>query len=110
MTSLQLRRCQPLEGGTPMSEGDVAIHLAQVRGWQLRDGAIEKLHRFGNFHETMAFMNAVAWICHTEDHHPDVALGYDRCVLRFNTHSVGGISINDFICAAKVDALSPDGD
>ena len=83
-------------------------HLAQLRGWQLRDGAIEKLHRFENFHETMAFMNAVAWICHTEDHHPDVALGYDRCVLRFNTHSVGGISINDFICAAKVDALLPD--
>jgi 4a-hydroxytetrahydrobiopterin dehydratase len=109
MTSLQLRRCQPLVGSAPMSEVDVASHLAQVRGWQLRDGAIEKLHRFENFLETMAFMNAVAWICHTEDHHPDAALGYDRCVLRFNTHSVGGISINDFICAAKVDALLSDG-
>lgn len=109
MTDLQLRRCQPLEGGSPLSEAEVATHLARVHGWQARDGAIEKVHRFGSFHETMAFMNAVAWICHTEDHHPDVALGYDRCVLRFNTHSVGGISINDFICAAKVDALLPDG-
>jgi len=109
MTELRLRHCQPLEGGIPMPEGDVASLLAQLRGWQERGGAIEKLHRFANFHETMAFMNAVAWICHTEDHHPDAALGYDRCLLRFNTHSVGGISINDFICAAKVDALFSDG-
>jgi 4a-hydroxytetrahydrobiopterin dehydratase len=108
MTDLRLRRCLPLDGGAPMKEGDVASHLARVRGWQARDGAIEKVHRFVNFHETMAFMNAVAWICHTEDHHPDVALSYNRCALRFNTHSVGGISINDFICAAKVDALLPD--
>jgi len=50
-------------------------------------------------------VNALAWIAHTEDHHPDLAVSYDRCVVRFNTHSVGGISINDFICAAKADAL-----
>ena len=67
--------------------------------------AIEKTHSFKNFHETMAFMNALAWICYTEDHHPDVALSYSRCTVRFNTHSVGGISVNDFICAAKADAL-----
>jgi len=73
----------------------------------LRDGAIEKTYRFGNFHETMAFVNALAWIAHAEDHHPDLALSYGRCTVRFNTHSVGGISINDFICAAKVDALLP---
>jgi len=89
-----------------MTPAAIESHLSLVSGWELVAGAIEKTHRFGNFHETMAFMNAVAWICHTEDHHPDVALGYDRCVLRFNTHSVGGLSINDFICAAKVDALS----
>jgi 4a-hydroxytetrahydrobiopterin dehydratase len=107
MTSLRQRRCEPLEGGAPMSASEVASHIAQLDGWQLCTGAIEKTHRFGNFHQTMAFMNAVAWICHAEDHHPDVTLGYDRCVLRFSTHSVGGISINDFICAAKVDALMP---
>ena len=54
----------------------------------------------------MAFVNAVAWIAHREDHHPDVAFGYDRCTLRFATHAVGGLSLNDFICAAKVDALN----
>lgn len=104
-TKLAQRRCRPLEGTLAMSADEVASHLSQVRGWALHDGAIEKTHRFTNFHETMAFMNALAWICHVQDHHPDVTLGYDRCVVRFNTHSVGGISINDFICAAHVDAL-----
>jgi len=88
-----------------MSAGDIASHLAQVDGWELKDGSIEKTLRFENFHETMAFVNALAWICHREDHHPDLRLGFDHCVVRFDTHSVGGISINDFICAAKVDAL-----
>jgi 4a-hydroxytetrahydrobiopterin dehydratase len=50
-------------------------------------------------------VNALAWICNTEDHHPELAVSYSRCVVRFNTHSVGGISVNDFICAAKADAL-----
>ncbi|HET9822460.1 MAG TPA: 4a-hydroxytetrahydrobiopterin dehydratase [Burkholderiaceae bacterium] len=103
--ALATRRCQPLEGQAPMSEADVERLLREVPGWALVAGAIEKTFRFADFHRTMAFVNAVAWIAHAEDHHPDVAFGYDRCTLRFNTHSVGGISINDFICAAKVDAL-----
>ncbi|MGL6109939.1 MAG: 4a-hydroxytetrahydrobiopterin dehydratase [Rubrivivax sp.] len=90
-----------------MAAAQVASHLTQAHGWALKDGAIEKTFRFGNFHESMAFVNALAWIAHGEDHHPDLGLSYNRCVVRFNTHSVGGISINDFICAAKVDALLP---
>ena len=105
MTNLLHRQCQPLEGGEPMSEPDVRRHLNEVPGWQHASAAIEKTFSFKNFHETMAFMNAVAWICHVEDHHPQIHMGYDRCVLRFDTHSVGGVSINDFICAAKVNAL-----
>jgi len=104
MTTLLNLHCIANVAG-PMSAAEVTSHLAQVSGWRLADGAIEKTHSFKNFHETMAFMNALAWICHTEDHHPDVALSYNRCVVRFNTHSVGGISVNDFICAAKADAL-----
>ncbi|MBS1176792.1 MAG: pterin dehydratase [Proteobacteria bacterium] len=107
MNDLKSLRCQPLEGQPAMDSANVTAHLARVPGWALRDGAIEKSYRFGNFHETMAFVNALAWIAHAEDHHPDLALGYNRCTVRFNTHSVGGISINDFICAAKVDALLP---
>ena len=107
MNELKSLRCQPLEGQPAMDSANVTANLARVAGWALRDGAIEKSYRFGNFHETMAFVNALAWIAHAEDHHPDLALGYNRCTVRFNTHSVGGISINDFICAAKVDALLP---
>ena len=105
MKNLLHARCQPLDGGPPMNAAEIHAHLAQLSGWQEVDGAIEKTHRFKDIHETMAFVNALAWICHTEDHHPDVALSFDRCVVRFYTHSVGGISVNDFICAAKVDAL-----
>jgi len=107
MNDLRSLHCQPLEGQSPMAAADIAAHLVRVNGWALHDGAIQKTYRFGNFHETMAFVNALAWIAHAEDHHPDLALGYNRCAVRFNTHSVGGISINDFICAAKVDALLP---
>ena len=88
-----------------MTDADVASQLQRVDGWSLRDGAIEKSFRFEDYHRTLAFVNAVAWIAHREDHHPDIAFGYNRCTLRWNTHSVGGISLNDFICAAKVQAL-----
>jgi 4a-hydroxytetrahydrobiopterin dehydratase len=107
MNDLKSLHCQPLEGQPPMAAADITANLSRVDGWALCDGAIEKTYRFGNFHETMAFVNALAWIAHAEDHHPDLALGYNRCTVRFSTHSVRGISINDFICAAKVDALLP---
>ena len=105
MTNLLHLKCQALEGGSPMPDADIRHHLAQVSGWQAKGGAIEKIFSFKNYHETIAFVNALAWICHTEDHHPDLAVSYSRCGVRFNTHSVGGISVNDFICAAKADAL-----
>jgi 4a-hydroxytetrahydrobiopterin dehydratase len=88
-----------------MDVAEVQRHLADAPGWALVDGSIEKTFRFEDYHRTMAFVNAVAWIAHREDHHPDIAFSYNRATLRFNTHSVGGISLNDFICAAKVDAL-----
>jgi len=105
MSDLAALHCTPLEGHAAMSTADVAARLRQADGWSLSAGAIEKTFRFADYHRTMAFVNAVAWIAHREDHHPDIAFGYNRCTLRFNTHSVGGISLNDFICAAKVDAL-----
>ncbi len=104
MTDLLKQHCQPLSGA-PMPEADIAKHLRQVSGWALNDGAIEKAFKFTDYHHTIAFVNALAWIAHTEDHHPNLAVSYDRCAVRFNTHSVGGLSINDFICAAKADAL-----
>jgi 4a-hydroxytetrahydrobiopterin dehydratase len=97
--------CQPLEGTMPMPADAIASQLAQLQGWAFVEGAIEKRYEFADFHRTMAFVNALAWIAHAEDHHPDLAVSYGHCTVRFNTHSVGGISINDFICAAKLDAL-----
>lgn len=88
-----------------MSQDEIDAHLAKVVGWALNDGAIEKTYRFANYLQTIAFVNALAWIANREDHHPDLSVHYDRCVVRFNTHSVGGISLNDFICAAQLDAL-----
>jgi 4a-hydroxytetrahydrobiopterin dehydratase len=104
MSDLLQRHCQPVSGA-PMGDTEVQAQLQQVTGWSLQDGAIEKRFAFKNFHRTMAFVNAVAWIAHAEDHHPDLAVGYAQCTVRYSTHSVGGISINDFICAAKIDAL-----
>ncbi|GLS95777.1 putative pterin-4-alpha-carbinolamine dehydratase [Piscinibacter gummiphilus] len=98
------QHCQH-QSGAAMSDTQVHDHLAQLSSWKSTGGAIEKAFTFKNFHETMAFVNALAWIAHTEDHHPDLQVGYDRCTVRFSTHSVGGISVNDFICAAKADAL-----
>ena len=88
-----------------MGEADIAARLADIPGWTLKDGAIEKTWRFKNYHETMAFVNALAWVAHREDHHPDLQVGYNHCTVRYSTHSVGGLTINDFICAAKVEAL-----
>ena len=88
-----------------MSDTDIGAQLPQVPGWAVTGGFLEKRYEFDDYHHTMAFVNAVAWIAHAEDHHPELAVSYNRCTVRFNTHSVGGISINDFICAAKVDAL-----
>lgn len=87
----------------------IVASLAQLEGWTLTgDGAalaIEKTFSFANYYETMAFVNAVAFIAHAQDHHPDLAVHYKRCVVRFSTHDVNGISKRDFDCAALVDAL-----
>lgn len=80
--------------------------------WSLsEDGkTIRRTCRFGNYYQTMAFVNALAWIAHAEDHHPDLEVGYNRCHIRFSTHAIGGLSENDFICAAKIDTLLPASD
>ncbi len=95
--------CQP--NVVAMDEADQVAHLARSPGWQLADDGIEKTFSFAGWLETVAFVDAVAWLCHVEDHHPDLRVGHGRCGVRFSTHSAGGISMNDFICAAKADAL-----
>jgi 4a-hydroxytetrahydrobiopterin dehydratase len=93
----------------PLGPTEVVSRLAVLAGWQLAgdgpDVAIEKTYRFANWHETMSFVNAVAFIATTQDHHPDLSVHYDRCTVRFRTHDLQGLSETDFECAAQVDAL-----
>ena len=104
--SLAKTKCQACAPGTPkLSEQRIGELLAGLEGCEHKDGRISKTYRFGNYHETMAFVNAVAWIAHRQDHHPDMEVGYNKCIVHYSTHSVGGLSENDFICAAKVEAL-----
>ena len=107
MNNLAQQHCKPLEGHAAMTTAQVETHLTQAPGWALVEGAIQKRYDFADYHHTIAFVNAVAWVAHVQDHHPDLLVSYNRCTVRFNTHSVGGISINDFICAAKLEALRP---
>ena len=83
--------------------------MALLPGWELQPvaGGIVKDFKFKDYHRTMAFVNAVAWIAHAEDHHPDLEVGYNHCRVRYSTHDVGGLSRNDFVCAAKVELLFP---
>ena len=103
MTNYLEKRCE--KQAAAMSEAAVRDHLAQSSGWRHAGNAIEKRFAFKGWLETVAFVDALAWICHVEDHHPDLQVSYDHCVVRFSTHSAGGVSLNDFICAAKADAL-----
>lgn len=99
-------KCKPCEGGVPpLGAGEAAEMLRQLDGWSLEDKLIRKTWRFKNHYETMAFVNACAWISHREDHHPDLAVGYNECTASYTTHAIDGLSENDFICAAKLDAL-----
>jgi 4a-hydroxytetrahydrobiopterin dehydratase len=103
---LARKKCAPCEGGVaPMTQAQIGHFLKGLSGWEFLDGRIRKTFRFKNYHETMAFVNATAWISHREDHHPDIELGYGQATVAYMTHAIKGISENDFICAAKVDAL-----
>lgn len=100
------RRCKPCERGSPpLPDADVKRFLADLPGWQRHGNEIIKTFPFKNYYETMAFVNATAWVSHREDHHPDLEVGYNKCKVRYTTHAVEGLSENDFICAAKIEAL-----
>jgi len=92
-----------------LSPAEIVTGLARLEGWQLTgdgaDVAIEKTYTFANYFETIAFVNALAFVAHTQDHHPDLSVHYNRCVVRFNTHDVGGISATDLACAQQADTL-----
>ena len=103
--TLATLQCAPGGQATALDEASIDKHLATLAGWARVGNDIRKTFLFKNYHETMAFVNASAWISHAQDHHPDMGVHYNRCVVAYSTHDAGGITLNDLICAAKLDAL-----
>jgi 4a-hydroxytetrahydrobiopterin dehydratase len=106
MNPLAQKKCKPCEGGVkPFTAEEANKLLKDLKGWALEGGKLAKTYLFQNYYETMAFVNALAWISHREDHHPDLGVHYNKCRVEYSTHAIGGLSENDFICAAKCEAL-----
>jgi len=109
MSDLNQRHCVPCEGGIPaLDRSPAEALLKQIdSGWELSEDGLQitRTFRFKSYYKTISLVNAVAWIANNEDHHPDMEVGYSRCVVRYTTHAIKGLSDNDFICAAKIDAL-----
>ena len=109
MTTMLKKKNWSLLPRHALSATEIVARLASVPGWHLtgdgEDVAIEKTYAFGNYYETISFVNAVAFIANAQDHHPDLSVHYNRCLVRFNTHDVKGLSETDFESAAQVDAL-----
>ena len=80
--------------------------LPQVPGWTVQNNELRREFNFKNYYETISFVNATAWVSNRENHHPDMEVGYNKVVMRYSTHSAGGLTENDFICAARINALS----
>ena len=111
MENLKDKQCKPCEGGVcPLDERLSIRHLAHLPGWELREdkSSITRTLRFKNFLDTISFINAMAYMSEQQGHHPDFSAGYNYCEIRYTTHAIGGLSENDFICAAKInDLLEP---
>ncbi len=105
-SDLRKGKCRTCEGGLDKMTGEaIASRLSELSGWIMQGNGLIRDFHFRNFYETMAFVNAVAWIADREDHHPDMEVGYAHCLLRYSTHALGGITENDFVCAAQVNRL-----
>lgn len=99
--------CVPRKGAADALGAATIDELAALLpDWRIEDNELRRAFRFRDFHQTMGFVNAVAWMANREDHHPDLEVGYNYCRMRWSTHDVGGLSLNDFLCAAKVDVLT----
>ncbi len=104
--NLSTRQCIPCTAATPpLNQEQISALMKQLDGWMQHDQVIHKIYNFKDYYQTIAFVNAVAWISNQEDHHPELAVSYNKCKVEYTTHAINGLSENDFICAAKVDAL-----
>ena len=111
-TPLHLRHCEPRRGQQhALDAARIEALLTEVPNWKWdrEHMRISRTFAFADYHRTMAFVNALAYVAHAEDHHPDLEVGYAYCTAHFSTHDAGGISENDFICAAQLDVLAERG-
>lgn len=106
--SLAAQHCQPRKGEHALERARIDELLATLDGWELAEEAksIAKTFQFENFYETLGFVNAIGWMANRQDHHPDFEVGYNRCAVRWSTHDVSGLSMNDFICAARTEQIA----
>ena len=104
MTTLAKRRCKDASDKA-LNEGALAAIMPDLPGWAVEDAAIWRSWEFADYYEVMAFVNAIAWISHHEDHHPDMLVGFDTVKVTYSTHTAGGVTEKDLICAAKVGEL-----
>jgi len=110
LAELAILHCKELakgKGALPAKEAGRLLKL--LKGWKQVEQTLVKTYEFADFYETMGFVNAIAWIANQQNHHPDLAVGYDRCVVSFSTHSAGALTLNDFICAARVETFCGSG-
>jgi len=108
MNDLLAAHCQRYSKDTlPLDKAKSTALLNDIPGWEIStDGnSISRSFQFKDYYQTIAFVNATAWISHEEDHHPELSVSYNQCAVVFSTHSIGGLSLNDFICAAKFNAV-----
>jgi 4a-hydroxytetrahydrobiopterin dehydratase len=107
--ALSEKKCAPCEGGVkPLTPAKAKLLAKKLhKDWKLAKDSksLSRSLKFKDFYRTMSFVNAVAFIANSEDHHPDMEVGYGHCDITYSTHSIGGLSVNDFICAAKLDRL-----
>ncbi len=103
------KQCMPCEGGIPpLNDEEINSMLKGISEWVIENGEVKKLCRtfqFENYYQNIAFINAVVWIAHQEDHHPYLEIEYGQCTVKYWTHAIAGLSENDFICASKINAI-----
>jgi 4a-hydroxytetrahydrobiopterin dehydratase len=107
MGFLREKHCVPCEGGVePLSRAETRRLIDELEGWEEKDRKLRKTLEFADFRAAMAFLGRLADLAESEGHHPDFCVHYDRVELTLWTHAIGGLSENDFILAARIDALA----
>jgi len=108
--NLAQQHCSTDQGHRALSQEETALALSALADWSISGITLVKEYTFLNYYQTLAFVNALAWIAHTEDHHPELWVRYNRVRVEWSTHDTGSLTLNDFICAAKCEALRQQND